>query len=102
MSIQAGVPMQPKVLYQADQNYIQSLKSVRHHLHSVCRQHVNQIVRVQTIDGQVVTGRILGCDRGLLYMGVQNHHGAGRAFGSSDEAILTLVLFELLVIVLLS
>ncbi|AIQ56357.1 hypothetical protein PBOR_04975 [Paenibacillus borealis] len=103
MSIQAGVPMQPKVLYQADQNYIQSMKSLRHHMHSVCRQHVNQIVRVQTIDGQVVTGRILGCDRGLLYLGVQNHHGAGRAFfGSSDEAILTLVLFELLVIVLLS
>lgn len=103
VGMQAGVQVQPKVLYQADQNYIQSMKSIRHHMHHVCRQHANQIVQVQTIDGQVVTGRILGCDRGLFYLGVQNHHGAGRAFyGSSDEAILTLVLFELLVIVLLS
>ena len=102
MGIQAGGQLQQKVLYQADHNYIQSMKSVRHHLHNVCRQHVNQIVQVQTIDGQVFTGRIIGCDRGLFYLGVQ-HHGAGRAFfGSSDEAILTLVLFELLVIVLLS
>ncbi len=99
MGIQVG--MQPKVLYQADQNYIQTMKSVRHHLHSICRQHVSQFVRVQTIDGQVVTGRILGCDRGMLYLGVQSHGGQRAFFGGSDEAILTLVLFELLVITLL-
>lgn len=69
VGMQAGVQVQPKVLYQADQNYIQSMKSIRHHMHHVCRQHANQIVQVQTIDGQVVTGRILGCDRGLFYLG---------------------------------
>ncbi|MNC35096.1 hypothetical protein D3C75_835660 [compost metagenome] len=99
MGIQAG--MQQKVLYQADNNYVQNLKSVRHHLHSVCRQHVNQFVQVQTIDGQVITGRIVGCDRGIFYLGVQNHGGQRAFYGGSDEAILTLVLYELLVITLL-
>lgn len=100
MGIQAG--MQQRVVYQADNNYIQNLKSVRHQLHGICRQHVNQFVRVQTIDGQVLTGRIIGCDRGMFYLGVRDH-GEGRAFfgSSSDEAILTLVLYELLVITLL-
>ncbi|MNO36230.1 hypothetical protein D3C76_262970 [compost metagenome] len=100
MGIQMG--SQHKVLYQADNNYIHNLKSVRDHLHSICRQHVNQFVRVQTLDGQVFTGRILGCDRGLVYLGVKNHGGQRAFFGSSsDEAILTLVLYELLVITLL-
>lgn len=99
MGIQAG--MQQRVLYQADNQYVQNLKSVRHHLHNVCRQHVNQLVQVQTMDGQIVTGRILGCDRGLFYLGVQQHGGQRAFFGSSDEAILTLVLYELLVITLL-
>ncbi|MNB98051.1 hypothetical protein D3C75_452940 [compost metagenome] len=99
MGIQAG--MQQRVLYQADNQYVQNLKSVRHHLHHICRQHVNQLVQVQTMDGQIVTGRILGCDRGLFYLGVQQHGGQRAFFGSSDEAILTLVLYELLVITLL-
>ncbi len=100
MGIQMG--SQQKVLYQADNNYVHNLTSVRKHLHSICRQHANQFVRVQTLDGQVVTGRILGCDRGLFYLGVKNY-GEQRAFfgSSSDEAILTLVLYELLVITLL-
>lgn len=80
MGIQAG--MQQRVLYQADNQYVQNLKSVRHHLHNVCRQHVNQLVQVQTMDGQIVTGRILGCDRGLFYLGVQQH-GGQRAFSAA-------------------
>ncbi|MGN7763164.1 hypothetical protein [Paenibacillus sp. 22594] len=100
MGIQMG--SHQKVLYQADNHYIQSLKTVRNHLHGICRQHANQFVRVQTLDGQVFTGRIVGCDRGLIYLKVQ-HHGGQRAFfgSSSDEMILTLVLYELLVITLL-
>lgn len=93
---------QQRVLYQADGNYIQNMKSVRNHLHSICRQHMNQLVQVQTLDGQVVVGRIVGCDRGLMYLGVQPHGGQRAFFGfTSDEAILTLVLYELLVITLL-
>ncbi|MDF9845329.1 hypothetical protein M2105_006393 [Paenibacillus sp. PastF-1] len=99
MGIQAG--MQQKVLYQADNQAVQNLKSVRHHVHNVCRQHVNQIVQVQTMDGQIVVGRLLGCDKGFFYMGVQQQGGQRAFFGGSDEAILTLVLYELLVITLL-
>lgn len=100
-----GIQMgsQQRVLYQADGNFTHNLKSVRDHLHSICRQHVNQHVRVQTLDGHVHVGRILGCDRGLFYMGVQKHREDRAFFGfTSDEAILTLVLYELLVITLLS
>lgn len=93
---------QQRILYQADNNYVQNLRSVRHHLHGICRQHANQWVRVETLDGQIVTGRIIGCDRGLIHLATRNY-GSQRAFfgSSSDEAILTLVLYELLVITLL-
>ncbi|WP_379127421.1 hypothetical protein [Paenibacillus sp. sgz500958] len=101
MGLQMGSP--GRVLYQADHNYVQNLRNVRHQLHGICRQHANQWVRVETLDGQVVTGRILGCDRGLIHLATR-HHGGHRAFFGSptDEAILTLVLYELLVITLLA
>ncbi|WP_223068949.1 hypothetical protein [Paenibacillus caui] len=96
---------QQKVLYQADSGSIQTLKSIRSHLHNVCRQHVNQFVRIETLDRQVFMGRIVGCDKGLLYLAVpyQRGHRAffGSPFFSNDELILTLVLYELLVITLL-
>lgn len=94
-----------KVLYQADNNTVQSLTALRNRLHNVCRQHANQSVRIETLDGQVFTGRIIGCDKGLFYLAVSkpgiNRALFGSPFNSSDEAILTLVLYELLVITLL-
>ncbi|WP_307590771.1 hypothetical protein [Paenibacillus wynnii] len=100
MGLQMGP--QQRVLYHADNNYVQSLRTVRHHLHEICRQHANQWVRVETLDGQVVTGRIIGCDRGLIHLATRNYGGQRAFFGSpTDEAILTLVLYELLVITLL-
>ncbi|AOZ91180.1 hypothetical protein [Paenibacillus crassostreae] len=103
MGFQMG--MQQKVIYQADNNFMENLKSIRHRIHNICRQHANQIVRIETLDGQVIVGRIVSCDRGLLYLAVPSH-GVQRAFYggpsyTSDEAILTLVLYELLVITLL-
>ncbi|NOU94386.1 hypothetical protein GC093_14325 [Paenibacillus sp. LMG 31456] len=103
MSYQMGLH-QEKVLYHADSNSIQTLKSIRTHLHNVCRHHANHFVRIETIDGQVFMGRIVKCERGLLYLAVPNQ-GANRAFfnpyHNNDELILTLVLYELLVITLL-
>jgi hypothetical protein len=103
MSFQTG--SQQKVLYQADNHTIHNLTSIRNHLHHVCRQHVNQYVRIETLDGQVVIGRIVGCNKGLLYLAVSNQGGHRAFFGSpfsnNDELILTLVLYELLVITLL-
>ena len=106
MSFQAPV-YQQQVLYKADSNALHTLKSIRHHLQHICRHHVNQVVRIETMDGQVYMGRIIGCNGGMLYLGVRNqgmqrdpYDYEARPF-SSDEMILTLVLYELLVITLL-
>lgn len=103
MSYQMGLHQQ-KVLYHADSNSIQTLKSIRTQLHNLCREYANHFVRIETIDGQVFIGRIVNCERGLLYLSVPSH-GTNRAFFNSyhnnDELILTLVLYELLVITLL-
>lgn len=105
MSIQQG-GYQHRVIYQADRNMVHHLSSMRSHLHQVCGQYTNRIVRVETMDGQVVTGRLVSCDRGLMHLAVPHHHGQRAFFGSPsfgyDETILTLVLYELLVITLLS
>lgn len=91
-----------QVLYQADPNIIQTLKSIRNRIHHICSTHVNRLVRIQTLDGHVYEGVIVRCDSGHVYLRV-SHPGVHRAFyGPSSETILTLVLFELLVIVLLS
>lgn len=108
MSLQIGGHPQ-HMLYQADPNLVPNLRAVRNHLHHICKMHANQVVRIETLDGQTVVGRIVNCDRGLLYLAVPNqgpYPGTPRAlFGSpfynSDELILTLVLYELLVITLL-
>jgi hypothetical protein len=92
------------MLYQADANSIQNLKSIRSQLHKICKQHSNQFVRIETLDGQVYMGRIVNCERGLLFLAVPNQGGHRAFFGSpynNDEQILTLVLYELLVITLL-
>lgn len=103
MSYQQGMHQQ-KVLYRADESSIQKLRSMREHFHHICRHYTNQYVRIETMEGQVFTGRIVKCDRGLLYLAVPNH-GTPRAFFNpfynQDELILTLVLYELLVITLL-
>lgn len=97
---------QQRVLYQADNNTARNIRAYREHLHNICRHHVHQYVRIETLDGQVVVGRIVSCDKGLLNIAVKNnvgHHDSyGRGFGyNDDELILTLVLYELLVITLL-
>lgn len=96
---------QQRILYQADRNMVQHLSSMRNHLHQICRQYSNQMVRIETMDGQVIAGRIVSCNKGLLYMAVPQQHGQRSFFGSPsfgyDETILTLVLYELLVITLL-
>ncbi|AIQ64057.1 hypothetical protein D3C81_168570 [compost metagenome] len=94
-----------KVLYQADGPSVQNVKAIRSNLHQLCRQYSNRIVRIETIDGQIFVGRIVSCERGLLHLAVRNPSGHRAFFGmpySNDELILTLVLYELLVITLLS
>ncbi|MFD1773493.1 hypothetical protein [Paenibacillus rhizophilus] len=94
--------MQQQVLYQAEPSSVQTLKSIQDRTHHICKTYINRRVRIQTLSGHVHEGVIVGCDDRLLYLRISKP-GIHRAFyGPSDEAILTLVLFELLVIVLLS
>ncbi|MBM7650389.1 hypothetical protein JOC78_003379 [Bacillus ectoiniformans] len=92
-----GTP-QSQVLYQADCHFIQQLRPLREHLHNICRRFINQRVRVQTIDGLVYEGTIVNCDRGLLYLRVENPEQYGQR---SNDFIIYLVLYELLIITLL-
>lgn len=93
---------QHQVLYHADQNAAHTLRSIRNRIHHICSTHVNRLVRIQTLDGHVYEGVIVSCDHGHLYLRA-SHPGVDRPFfGPSEAAILTLVLFELLVIVLLA
>ncbi|OBZ19055.1 hypothetical protein A8L34_05825 [Bacillus sp. FJAT-27264] len=91
---------QQQVLYRADNNTIHNLRTVRDKLHNICRVHGNQSVRIETLDGQVYVGRIVGCNGGLMYLKISSQ-GGQRSPYSNDEMILTLVLYELLVITLL-
>lgn len=60
-----------------------------------CGGHMHKHVRVQTIDGHVYEGTTINIDRSILYLQVTMHKE--RAY----NAILALVLYELLVITLL-
>lgn len=99
MSIQYPTTHQ-QVLYHADPNAVRTLRSIRDRIHHICNTHVNRLVRVQTMDGHVYQGVIVNCDSGHVYLRVSHPPGHRAFFGPSD--ILTLVLFELLVIVLLA
>jgi len=100
MSVQYKSP-QEQTLYQADSNTTSNMRAIRDQLHQVCRQHVNHLVRVETLDGDVFEGAIVGCANGVLYLRQHSEGVASRFTPYSSAAILTLVLFELLVITLL-
>lgn len=92
-----GTP-QTQVLYQADHNFVQQLRPLREHLQNICSQFINQRVRVQTIDGLVYEGTIVNCDRGLLYLRIDNPERYRQGY---NDFIIYLVLYELLIITLL-
>lgn len=92
-----------QVLYQSDPHMLHSLKAIRDRVQRICMQHRNQRVRVETMDGHVYEGVLVGCGHGHVYLSVPSH-GTHRALGSAayyNNVILPLVLYELLVITLL-
>lgn len=93
---------QEHTLYQAGPHHPQSMKKAREHMHHLCNQHINQLVRVETLDGEVFEGVIVQCDRSILYLKIPGK-GSPRAFMPNyyNDVILPLVLYELLVITLL-
>lgn len=122
MSIQYP-QQQARILYQADPDVATNLWAIRDRIRHICKTYANQWVRVQTLDGHTYEGVIVQCDNGHVYLRCVHPSGERSFFGPSpfgpgpffgpsplqglssyyaDQAILTLVLFELLVIVLLA
>ncbi|HHW36153.1 MAG TPA: hypothetical protein GXX18_02460 [Bacillales bacterium] len=99
MSFQVPGTQQMPVVYKADPTMVHHMKSLHDHLHNLCRGLINQKVRVETIHGQVFEGTIVNCERGILYLRVENPN---RAYGPYTPIIMSLVLFELLLITLMT
>ncbi|MDG0811756.1 acetyl-CoA acetyltransferase [Cohnella rhizosphaerae] len=89
-------------IYEADQDWVAGAKQIRQKLSDVCGAHHNRNVRVKTIDGHAYEGTVVGVDGCHLHLAVAPSAMDARFFGPfAANAILTLVLYELLVITLL-
>jgi hypothetical protein len=89
------------VIYQADPSHTHVVKHMKDHIHSIGKQYLGHKVRVQTLDGNVLDGTIIKIEGTHLYLHIHTHDH--RAFYNPAAAtILPLVLYELLVITLLS
>ncbi|WP_239615790.1 acetyl-CoA acetyltransferase [Cohnella mopanensis] len=96
--MQARTTESPAPIYKADSHWAEQIRKTRQKLAGVCGQCMNRSVRVQTIDGRTYEGVVVGSDQTYLHLMT----GDARFFGPyASNAILTLVLFELLVITLL-
>lgn len=93
--MQAYTSESPAHLYKADAAWCDQLRKTRQKVAGICGQSRNRTVRVQTLDGQVIDGVVVGSDNTYLYL----MPTGARFFGPAG--ILTLVLYELLVITLL-
>ncbi|MFD0959822.1 hypothetical protein [Paenibacillus chungangensis] len=87
------------VIYEANPQHTATVQEIRERLMKMCGGHMHRFVRVQTIDGHVYEGMILHVDQHILYL--QCTIQDPRSYNSRFNAILPLVLFELLVITLL-
>lgn len=91
---------QAPVIYEANPQHAALVQEVRERMLKHCGGHMHKHVRVQTVDGHIYEGMILHVDRSILYLQVTMQHDP-RAFLNPYNAILPLVLYELLVITLL-
>ena len=88
----------PAQVYKADNQWSEQVRKTRQKLAGICGQCMNRTVRVQTMDGHTYEGVVVGSDQSYLHIMT----GDARFFGPyASNAILTLVLYELLVITLL-
>ncbi|MCG7408781.1 hypothetical protein MH117_15220 [Paenibacillus sp. ACRRX] len=93
---------QEQALYQMDPTTMHNLKSIQDHIGDICNNHVNKLVRVETVDGDVFEGLLIHCERGILYLRLPSH-GPSRGLVPNfhNDFILPLVLFNLLAISLI-
>lgn len=93
-----GSARSPNTIYTADSHWCDQVRRTRQRLAGVCAQCVNRRVRVETIDGQIYEGVVVGYDNTYLHLSTNQN----RFFGPySAGFILPLVLFDLLAITLL-
>lgn len=85
-------------IYQCPAEMHQMLRSVQEQLHRLCGQHANQLVRVETVHGDVFEGHLGHCDRGVLYLSLPNEGPMRAFFPGVGGFILPLVLYDLLAI----
>jgi hypothetical protein len=96
--------MQP--VYQAENEIAGMMKQHHNKALDCCSKHLGRYVRVQTIHGQQFEGTIVNVDAHYVYLSVSQDQGAGHRSPfwnpyAYKNAILPLVLYELLVIALL-
>lgn len=93
-------------VYQADPDTVQTLHRIRDTIRQCCSGCLNRQVRVQTVDGQIIEGTVTGVDHRYLYVSVPDSSHYRTFFpgfyNPASQVILPLVLYELLVITLLS
>jgi len=103
---------EPKLVYEADPSHVDTVKTLKEKLHGVCRKQVmNQVVRVQMMDGQSFEGVVLHIDDDHVYLnlaqdeettrGLFPPYGPYPPYNPAANAVLPLVLYNLLAITLL-
>lgn len=93
---------QPKVVYQAETSCTEMLKQMKDSLHSIGKQCLGHAVQVETIDGHVFEGTVVYIDNRNLHLLVTMEDPHRAFFNPAAATILPLVLYELLVITLLT
>lgn len=88
------------ILYQAEPQHTEMVMQVRDRVMGMCGGHMHKHVRVQTVDGHIYEGMLMHMDHCILYLQCTMHNP--RAFMNPYNAVLPLVLYELLVITLLN
>ncbi|MBP1999276.1 hypothetical protein J2Z69_000295 [Paenibacillus shirakamiensis] len=96
-----------QIVYQAHPNTLQHLQNVKDQIRQACAVHANRPVYVKTLDGQSFEGVIVNTDDKYLYISISHGPANNRYLGGPggyyyNNSILPLVLYELLVISLVS
>lgn len=93
----------PHLLYQADPNWQNQLKHKREMIMGALHPYVGRTIRVTTLDGHTHEGILVNVDGHHAYLQITPHHGHRPVYTPAQyNQILTLVLYELLVILLLA
>jgi|DewCreStandDraft_2_1066082.scaffolds.fasta_scaffold17233_2 small nuclear ribonucleoprotein (snRNP)-like protein len=106
-----------QLIYQADQNMLQSIHHCREKVSNICKDHMHKNVRIQTTAGETYEGTIVGLDDHFIYLDVSQNTVGMRAFYPSpypyypgpvippynpyQSTVLPLVLYSLLAISLI-